>query len=151
MGTVTYPNADVERYIRSHFVPVQFNVVDDPEVMDRFNSSWTPTLIVEDGEGREYRRSLGYLDPHRFVGEMALARLAQSIHRRDYKAAHERGLEAAHRTKGDPWREPEALYFAAVAAYKVSSDPAKLQEGWNRLMDQFPESDWAKKAEFIRK
>src|SRR5881409_3818985 len=105
MGTVTYPNADVERYIRSHFVPVQFNLVEDPE-------------------GRECRRSLGYLDPHRFVGEMALARLAQSIHRRDYKAAHERGLEANHRTKGDPWREPEALYFAAVAAYKVSSDPA---------------------------
>jgi len=117
MGTVTYPNVDVERYIRSHFVPVQFNVVDEPEVMDRFNSSWTPTLIVEDPEAREYRRSLGYLDPHRFVGEMALARLAQSIHRRDYKAAHERGLEATHRTKGDPWREPEALYFAAVAAY----------------------------------
>ncbi len=150
MGTVTYPNADVLRYIRSHFVPVQLNVVDDPHVMDRYNSSWTPSLIVEDADGREYRRSLGYLDPHRFLGEMALAELAWGIHRRDYKTAHERALEAMHRTKGDPWREPEALYFGAVAAYKASNDPGKLREGWNRLMDQFPESDWAKKAEFIR-
>jgi hypothetical protein len=151
MGTVTYPNADVLRYVRSHFIPVQFNVVENAEVMDRFNSSWTPSLIVEDADGREYRRSLGYLDPHRFLGEMALAQLAWSIHRRDYKAAHERSLEALHRTKGDPWREPEALYFGAVAAYKASTDPGKLSEGWNRLINQFPESDWAKKAEFIRK
>ncbi|HEV8440823.1 MAG TPA: thioredoxin family protein [Methylomirabilota bacterium] len=151
MGTVTYPNPDVARFIRSHFVPVQFNVVDDPGAMDRFNSSWTPSLIVEDGEGREYRRSFGYLDPHRFLGEMALGRLAQSIHRHDYQGAHERSLEAMHRTKGDPWREPEALYFGAVAAYKAANDAEKLKEGWNRLLDQFPESDWAKKAEFIRK
>jgi hypothetical protein len=150
MGTVTYPNPDVARCIRSHFVAVQLNVVEQPEMMDRFVSSWTPTVIVQDDEEREYRRSLGYLDPHRFVGDIALARLAQSIHGRDYKTAHERALEAIHRTKGDPWREPEALYFGAVADYKASNDAGKLTEGWHRLMSQFPNSDWAKKAEFIK-
>lgn len=151
MGAVTYPNPEVARYIDQHFIPVQFNVVEQPEVIDRFNSAWTPTLIVQDADGREYRRSLGYLDPARFLGEMALARLLQSVHRRDLPAANERGKEALERTKGDPAREPEALYFASVAAYKAANDADKLVEGWNSLMDRFPESDWAKKAEFIRK
>jgi hypothetical protein len=151
MGAVTYPNSDVQRYIEQHFVPVQFNVVGQPEVVDRFNSAWTPSLIVQDAEGREYRRSLGYLDPPRFLGEMALARLLESIHRRDFKTANHRAIEALELTKGDLNREPEALYFGSGAPYKPPNDVEKLKEGWNRLFDQFPESDWAKKAEFIRK
>ncbi len=151
MGAVTYPNPEVAAYIAEYFIPVQFNVVEQPEVIDRFNSAWTPTLIVQDAAGREYRRSLGYLDAPRFLGEMALGRLMESIHRRDDTAAYERAQDASRRTKGDAAREPEALYFESVAAYKVSHDPARLKEGWERLLERFPESDWAKKAEFIRK
>lgn len=151
MGAVTYPNADVERYIKQHLIPVKFNAVENPEVIDQFNSAWTPTIIAQDADGREYRRSLGYLDPARFLGEMALARLMESIHRRDYKTAQERSGEALELTKGDPTRAPEALYFASVAAYRGAHDVEKLREGWNRLLDQFPDSDWAKKVEFIRR
>lgn len=150
MGTVTYPNPEVERYLAQHFIPLQCNVVEQPEAIDRFNSAWTPTLIVADADGREYRRSLGYLDPARFLAEMSLARLMESIHRRNLQAVQGRATEALERTKGDPVREPEALYFASVAAYKATNGVEKLLEGWNRLLDQFPESEWAKKAEFIR-
>ena len=149
MGAVTYPNPEVARYVHDHFVPVQYNVAERPQAIDQFNSAWTPTLIVQDVEGREYRRSLGYLDPHRFLGEMALARLVASVNRRDF--ASPTGTDALDRTKGDTAREPEALYFASVAAYKAANDVDKLLEGWNRLLDRFPESDWAKKIEFIRK
>jgi hypothetical protein len=37
-----------------------------------------------------------------------------------------------------------------VAAYKANEDPNQLVQGWNRLLDQFPQSEWAKRAEFIR-
>ncbi|MBI3455897.1 MAG: thioredoxin family protein [Candidatus Rokubacteria bacterium] len=151
MGTVTYPNPDVQREIEQHFVPVQFNVVEQRPVMDQFNSSWTPTLIVQDSDGREYRRSLGYLDPARFLGEMSLARVAASVHRRKFAEAQTCAAEALARTKGDPAREPEAFYFAAIADYKVANDGDKLVAGWTRLLDQFPESDWSKKVAFIRK
>jgi hypothetical protein len=150
MGAVTYPNPEVERYIQQHFIPVQFNVVEQPEVMQQFNAAWTPTLIVQDAEGREHRRSEGYLDPQRFLGEMALARLKDAIDRQEFKAALERSRDALERTKGDPTREPEALYWASVAAYKANGDPNPLMQGWNRLLDQFPQSEWAKRAEFIR-
>lgn len=151
MGTVTYPHPEVGSYIEAHFVPVQYNVAEQPEAVDRFNSAWTPTLIVQDAEGREYRRSLGYLEPSRFLAEMALARLSERINRRNWRGLQERVDEALVRTKDDPAREPEALYWTAVAAYKAHKSVDRLMEGWNRLLDRFPESDWAKKAEFIRK
>src|SRR5438552_8606740 len=151
MGAVTYPNPEVERYIKQNFVPVQFNVVEQPDVMDRFNAAWTPTLIVQDADGREHRRSQGYLDPQRFLAEMSLARLQTAIDRHDLSAAKELEKDALERCKGDPQREPEAMYWVSVAEYKSSNDPNKLMEGWNRLLDQFPQSEWAKRAEFIRR
>ena len=150
MGAVTYPDPAVEQYLRDHFIPVQFNVAEQPEVMDQFNTPWTPTLIVQDADGREHRRSQGYLDPGRFLGEMSLAWLKDAIDRRDFNAARERSTEAMDRTKGDPTREPEALYWSSVAAYKASEDPNNLLQGWNRLMDQFPQREWARRVEFIR-
>src|ERR671929_835427 len=98
MGAVTYPDPKVEREINEHFIPVQFNVVEQPEVMDQFNTPWTPTLIVQDAEGREHRRSQGYLDPARFLGEMSLAWLKDAIDRQDYAAAQQRTKEALERT-----------------------------------------------------
>src|SRR5437764_9105384 len=123
MGAVTYPNPEVERFIQQHFIPVQFNVAEQPEAMERFNSTWTPTLIVQDAEGREHRRSQGYLDPQRFLGEMALAWLKDAIDRQDFKAAQERSRETLELTRADPEREPEAQYWASVAAYKANEDP----------------------------
>ena len=150
MGAVTYPNPEVAEFIRSHFVPVQFNVVEQPDVMERFHTPWTPTLIVMDGDGKEHRRSQGYLDPPRFLAEMALARLQAAIDRQQFDDADRLADEAKRLTAGDPVREPEALYWASVAAYKTSHEAGRLLEGWNGLLDRFPESDWAKKAEFIR-
>src|SRR5437763_16778929 len=116
MGAVTYPDPDVERFVEGHFIPVQFNVVEQPEVMDQFNTPWTPTLIVQDAEGREHRRSQGYLDPARFLGEMALARLQAAIDQRDFEAAHTLSSDALRLTAGDLTREPEARYWSSVAA-----------------------------------
>jgi hypothetical protein len=150
MGAVTYPDPQVEQYISDYFIPVQFNVVERPEVMKQFNTPWTPTLIVEDPEGTEHRRSQGYLDPPRFLAEMALARVKDAVDRQDYGNARSRAEEALKLTAGDEWREPEALYWSSVAAYKSTNDANNLIGGWNRLMDEFPRSEWAKRVEFIR-
>ena len=150
MGAVTYPDPKVEQYLNDHFIPVQFNVVEQPEVMELFNTPWTPTLIVLDGDGKEHRRSQGYLDPQRFLAEMAMARLQAAIDRQDFATAQQLAGEARRLTRGDAEREPEALYWGSVAEYKATSDSGKLLAGWNRLLDEFPQSDWAKKAEFIR-
>src|SRR5437016_4391513 len=120
MGAVTYPNPKVERYLLDHFVPVQFNVVEQPEVMEQFNTPWTPTILVQDPEGREHRRSQGYLDASRFLAELSLARLQAAIDRQDFETARKVSAEATELTHGDPAREPEALYWSSVAAYKAT-------------------------------
>ncbi len=150
MGAVTYPDARVERLLDEQFVPVQYNVVEQPEAMDRFHTPWTPTLVVEDADGVEHRRSQGYLDADRFLAEMALARLKDAVDRRDYAAAEQLSAETLQAAGGDPFREPEALYWTAVAGYKASGDVQRLLGGWNRLLDEFPQSEWAKKVAFIR-
>src|SRR2546423_14857953 len=116
MGAVTYPDPAVERFINERFIPVQYNVVEQADVMEQFNTPWTPTLIVQDADGREHRRSEGYLDSKRFLGEMSLAWLKAAINRRDFGAARDRSNEALDRTKGDPWRGPEAVHPAPRAA-----------------------------------
>ncbi len=85
MGERTYPDEAAESYLERHFVPVRYNTIEEPEVEADFNSGWTPTLIVEDPEGHEHRRSQGYLDMPRFTGEMSLARLKDAIDRQTTK------------------------------------------------------------------
>lgn len=150
MGAVTYPDPEVERYLQEHFIPVQFNVVETPDVMDRFNTPWTPTLIVLDADGKEHRRSQGFLDARRMLAELSLARLKAAIDRQEFQQAHWLAEEAQHLARGDAEREPEAQYWSSVAAYKATGQSDNLVQGWNRLLDEFPQSDWAKKAEFIR-
>ena len=48
MEAETYPENEVRAYIERRFVPVRFNVLEQPEVAERHNSGWTPTIIVED-------------------------------------------------------------------------------------------------------
>ena len=151
MDEATYPDGVVRMYIEEHFVPVRFNTIERPEVEESFNSGWTPTIIVEDAEGREHRRSQGYLDPKRFIGEMALARVEDAMDRHDYEAVIELSKEALERTEGDQAREPEALYWSAVGAFEVSGDRDDLTGGWNRLLEEFPQSEWAEKASYIHK
>jgi TolA-binding protein len=150
MGAVTYPNPEVEKFIHENFVPVQFNVAEDPGAMERFNSIWTPTIIVQDAEGKEHRRTQGYLDPPRFLAEMSLARVQAALDQQNFAVAEKNADEARGFTRGDPNREPEALYWHAVAKYKRDDDKNALSQGWNQLLDRFPQSEWAKKAEFIR-
>jgi hypothetical protein len=150
MGTVTYPNTDVAQFIDAHFVPVQFNVETDPGAMERFTSHWTPTIIVQDAGGTEHRRSQGYLDPKRMLGEMALGLLKDAVDRGDFEAAKQRVADAERFTAGDAEREPETKYWASVVAYKSTNDPNNLMKGWNDLLDRYPDSEWAKRAEFIR-
>src|SRR4028119_257833 len=63
MEKETFENPETIGWIEEHFVPVHFDVLADEEPMARFNSGWTPTLLVQGADGDEVRRSQGYLGP----------------------------------------------------------------------------------------
>ena len=151
MGKHVYPEPEVESYVEEHFAPVRFNTIERPEMEAALASGWTPTLIVEDADGSEHRRSQGYLDANRLVGQLSLARLQVALDHRDFEAASALADEALRRTSGDPEREPEAMYWSAVVAYKLADDDReKLTSGWEKLLDLHPESEWAKRASYIK-
>lgn len=150
MDAVTYPNEQVADYISKHFVPLQLNVVDDPGAMDQFHAVWTPTIILRDDGGHEFRRSEGYLDPKTMIAELALARLQSALHQKRYDEAEPLAEEAVLSAAGDEERLAEARYWAGVAAYKSSDDARKLLGHWKPLLDEMPNTIWARKAGFIK-
>jgi len=150
MGAGTYPKEEVAEFIDKHFVPVQINIKEDPGAMDRFHATWTPTLIVKDDRGREYRRSEGYLSPQELLAELSLGRLKAALGREDYEAAVNMAEDALIRSEFDPDRHAEARYWAGVAGYKNSDDAAKLTDNWKQLLREAPNSVWARKASFIK-
>jgi hypothetical protein len=151
MSTVTYSNPEVQQHISAHYIPVQINVKDDPSALEQFNASWTPTIMVMDAQENEHRRSEGYFDPKRFLEELSLAEVKAALNQQDFSEAKTRGRDALAKTSGDPAHEPEAMFWAAVADYKNSKNADDLKSGWNKLLDKFPQSEWAHRVEFIRK
>jgi hypothetical protein len=147
MAAVTHATDSVIRYVHEHFIPVQLNVMAQPEVKTQFYTDWTPTILVHNAAGREARRSEGYLGPSEFVGELSLCRMKAALYDHDYNAALARAREALDATKGDALREPEAYYWLPVTEYRASGDGAKLSDGWDVLIAKFPGNDWAKRAD----
>jgi hypothetical protein len=147
MGAVTYPTASVIEYIKAHFVPVKLNVLEHPDTKQKFYTDWTPTVLVQNAEGRESRRSEGYLGPRELVAELSIARVKTALYDHQYQHALAYADLSLELTKGDPHREPEAYYWRAVADYRASDDGQKLSDGWDVVIAKFPQSDWAKRAD----
>lgn len=145
----TFPDPRVESLLSERFVPFHFNVLEEPDRMEEFVAGWTPTMIVLDGQGREQRRSTGFLDAERFLSEMALAQATAALEMERPEDALRFADEAVQLSAGDAMRNPEALYWQAVARYKTSHNQDDLIGGWKALIEHFPESDWAKKVDFV--
>lgn len=73
MGAVTYPDEKVVKFVDYNFVPVQINV-SNKTLTDRFNITWTPTIIVLDGDGNEAYREVGFLPPEEFIPMFMVAK-----------------------------------------------------------------------------
>ncbi len=66
MGAVTYPNADVARFVDLNFIPVQIET-SNTALMQKYAVSWTPTILVLDADGKEHYRTVGFLPPEVFI------------------------------------------------------------------------------------
>jgi hypothetical protein len=146
----TFASFEVAEYLMENFVPVHFDVLKNPEYLNRFNAFWTPTFIFQDGDGDEVRRSIGFLPPDKFLAEMALARVACALNAKHYAPAHVFAQDALEECAHDPVRHAEALYWLAVTAYKSTNNQDLLIDGWRELLDTYPDSDWAARCDFVR-
>jgi thioredoxin-related protein len=145
----TFSDDRVIAYLGSHFEAVHFDVLHQPDYLTQFNAVWTPTLIFQSAYGGEFRRSVGFLNPDKFLAELALVRIQQAMSVEGYESAHVLAHEALKMAEGDEPRHAEALYWHAVTAYKASEDQNLLIAGWQDLRKRYPKSDWAARVDFV--
>ena len=145
MDTVTYPDARVARFVQDHFVPVKVMVKQNPQVAEQFTVNWTPNVVIADDRGKVHYRVEGYLPPDEFLAHLSLGVGKYWLNRKQFDRARERFDEVARRhARTDAGAE--ALYWLGVAQYKQSHDPAQLRPSWQRLAQEYPDSEWAQRT-----
>jgi thioredoxin-related protein len=145
MGAVTYPNPGVAKFIDLNFIPVQVEV-SNKELMEKYNVSWTPTILVLDADGKEHYRSVGFLQPEVFIATFELGKARYYLDLEQFAEARALLEELIIRCPV-PEVVPEAIFFQGVATYKDTHDPKHLRAAYDALTAKYPQSEWAKRAE----
>lgn len=145
MGAVTYPQAEVARFVDLNFIPVQIEV-SNTALMQKYAVSWTPTLLVLDADGKEHYRSVGFLGPEALIATLAVAKGRYYLDLEQYPEARAM-FEEVITSARVPEVVPEAIFFNAVAQYKETHNPKPLRQAYETLTAQYPGSDWTKRAE----
>jgi hypothetical protein len=141
MDTVTYPDDRVVQFIQQDCVPARVKVKESPDLVEEYLVSWTPNAVLADEQGRVHYRVEGYLPPEEFVARLSLGVGRYWLDRQQFARARGRFEEVARRHAGSG-AAAEALYWLGVAHYKESHDPAQLRLGWQRLAQEYPDSEW---------
>lgn len=148
MDAVTYPRPESERLLTRHFVPVRLPLAEHPDLARRYDVRWTPAFVVLDDQRQERYRAFGYHPPEDFEHLLRVARGTIDFNRGDYSSALAWFATAADDVRDSALR-PEALYWQGVCRYKLG-DKDGMSEAWNRLLDLYPKSLWARRASVIR-
>ena len=145
MDTVTYPDARVAQFAMHHFLPVKLPVKENQRLLEDYLVSWTPTVVVVDENGLTHYRIEGYLPPEDFVAYLSLGIGRYWLNRKQFAKAGERFEEVSQRHAGID-AGAEALYWLGVTRYKQAHDPAQLRPSWQKVAQEYPKSEWAKRV-----
>ena len=148
MGTVTYPHAGVERRLDELFVAIRPQMDLNETLAQKFVVAWTPGMLFLDSDENIHHRAYGFHPPEEFEHLLDVGHGMVRLGRKAYREA----AQSFSRVTDDEEKttfQPEAMYWLGVALYR-SGEKEALGKSWNRLLDQFPESVWAKKASIIR-
>jgi TolA-binding protein len=126
-------------------VPLEAHIKEHPAYFHRFDSVWTPTVIILDSNGEERSRLEGYLPKDEFRAhlEMGLARV--TFMSKNWADAERRYTEVLERYP-DSQAAPEALYWKGVSHYKATNDHTVLGELPGQFQEKYPDSVWALKT-----
>lgn len=140
-----YADESLARFINENFLPVEFHIKEHALWFDRFDVTWTPTVLILNSQGREIHPIEGYLPKDEFQAqlEMGLARIA-------FKGKKWREAERVYSQVAEKYPNtssaPEACYWRAVSHYKDTNDHSVLSMVAQELQREAPQSVWAKKA-----
>ena len=144
-----YPDPRVASFINDHLTPIRSHVrqqaADYKRLGDRFNAQWTPTVLIVDAKGEERHRIEGFLPADDFLAQLTLGAAHALRARSDFANAERLYREVIEKFPSTE-SAPEAQYWAGVAKYKATNDPAALGETAAQFASRYQTSSWAKKA-----
>ncbi|MEW6442001.1 MAG: tetratricopeptide repeat protein [bacterium] len=144
MDAVSYPKPEVVKFIQQELVALRVPSDSKPLSVE-FNVQWTPTLIVLDPEGKEHRRTLGFLPPEELIPSLMLGIAKIHFDQGRYAEALSK-LERLLAEYPRSHSAAEAVYLRGVSGYKQSHDAKRLKEAYERLTAEYPSSEWAHRA-----
>jgi tetratricopeptide (TPR) repeat protein len=140
-----YPDPRVSDFVTGNFVPSRIDVRKTPQLMERFNALWTPTIVLLDSAATERYRFEGYVPAEDLLAHLTLGLGHVAFATKNFAEAQRRFQEVLDKY---PKSEvaPEALYWRGVARYKEKNDAAALGETASEFTRRYSDSSWAKKA-----
>jgi TolA-binding protein len=143
----------VVRFVNEHFLAARAHVKDNPADFKRYSEQyaapWTPTVLELDADGVERHRVEGFLPADDLLAQLMLG-LAHMAFKEQRWADAGRGFQEIVAQLPNTDAAPEALYWAGVAPYKATGNPASLKETARAFGQRYQSSAWAKKASVWR-
>lgn len=73
METGTFPNQDVQKYLREYFIPLKYESGRDADQFSRFGVFAMPSFFILDANGDQVYRMVGYYSPDDFITQLISA------------------------------------------------------------------------------
>lgn len=148
-----WPDERVARFVNENFLPARVHVKDPDgafkRISERFEAPWTPTILVLDPDGIEQHRIEGFLPAEDLLTQLMLGRARIAFQAQQWADAERRYRQIVDQFPNTD-AAAEALYWAGVAPYKASGNPASLKATGEAFSKRYQTSTWAKKASVWR-
>ncbi len=144
MDAVTYPAPAVVNFIRQNMIPLRIQSNNEAMAI-KFRIRWTPTLITLDKDGNEHYRTVGFMRPEALVSSLMLGIGRMHLDQGKYQAAIS-NFDKLIATSSKNDFAAQAIYFRGVASYKLTNDFKSLKEAYDKLKQDYPDSEWTEKA-----
>ncbi|MBI2166026.1 MAG: hypothetical protein HYU29_06440 [Chloroflexi bacterium] len=145
---MTYPDPTVAAIVGEHFVPLMVNIRQQPDLLQRYQAFWTPSVCVIAQDGTLVYRNEGWMPAPEFATMLILARGYYFYRRKRHNQAALVFNEMVTRYPRSPFA-PEAQYMLGVCIYLSTGSSEEQEEAWRMLLQWYPASLWATKARGI--
>lgn len=144
-----WPDERVVRFVTEHFLAARVHPRTNPDDFkkygQRYGAQWTPIVLILDAEGVEHYRIEGFLPADDFLAQLMLGWARMAFDAGQWAEAERRYREIVERFPNTDGAA-EALYWAGVAPYKASGNPASLKATGEAFKSRYTNTPWAKKA-----
>ncbi|HWC73010.1 MAG TPA: thioredoxin fold domain-containing protein [Gemmatimonadales bacterium] len=149
MDAEVWPDPRVVRFVNENFIAARAHVKQDPQAFrqyaERYKAPWTPAILLLDSNGVEHHRIEGFLPADDLLAQLMLGRARLAFDEQQWAEAERRFKEIVAQLPNTD-TAAEALYWAGVAPYKATGNPASLKATGDAFKTRYRDTPWAKKA-----